>query len=138
MSNLSIDGFEFDHWEGVVRLPTKRVAVFSPADRAFTGAQIFPLTGAPFNFKTTAYGPVNDRTAASVTLSNKIGKTVYIVHNGLNYATLYGYRFLVLGVTHEAIDVMAAHHGYRGSTFVSFEPAGRVVSNWTLQAIPAS
>lgn len=138
MSNFLIDNIEFDHWDGVIKLPTKRVAVFAPADRAFTGAQIFPLTGSPFNFKTTAYGPINQRTAASITLSNKIGKTVSIIHNDLNYATLYGFRFLVLNVVHDAIDVMAAHHGYRGSTFVTFEPAGRVVSTWTLQAIPAS
>jgi hypothetical protein len=137
MSNLIIDNFSFDHWEGVVKLPTKRVAVFSPADRAFTGAQIFPITGAAFNLKTSAYMNANNRTATSVGLSNKIGRVADIVHNNLDYTLSYGFRFLILNVVHETIDVIAAHHGYRGSTFVTFEPAGRVVSTWTLQAVPA-
>lgn len=138
MSNFIINGIAFDHWAGVVKLPTKRVAVFSPADRAFVGAQIFPVTGESFSIKTTLFSDPNLRTSNSVALSALIGRTVPIVHNGLHYAVTYRVGFLVVNVVHDSIDVLVAHHGYRNGQLVTLEPAGRVVTTWTFQAIPAS
>jgi hypothetical protein len=138
MSNFILNGIAFDYWSGVVKLPTRRVAVFSPADRAFVGAQVFPLTGEAFTIKTTLFSDANLRTANSVALSGLIGRTVPIIHNSLDYASTYRVRFLVVNVVHESIDVIVAHHGHRNGQLVTLEPAGRVVTTWSLQAIPAS
>ncbi|TWU66446.1 hypothetical protein [Crateriforma conspicua] len=127
----------FDLYQGEIRLPAARTVVYTPNDKAETGVQLFPGRSSVSEIQTTLFVPESLRQSASDALVAMTGNRVPVYRDGLNYFVNYGLLFVIEQVVPESIDVMASVYSHRNGSDVLLAPAGRVVTNWRLRAVPA-
>ena len=135
--SLLIDAIVIDNFEGVIELPKLRAATFAPTRTAGVGVQLMPAVGPQFTITTRIYGAAATRRILKDGLDAKKGAVVTLIEDGLNYSiTPYFLRFLVEDVRHVEAKVVARACGFTGSAF-NFSPAVRLVTEWTMRAVPA-
>ena len=137
-SRFSISGHGFQHMEGQLPLPLQSSNVFRSAATPHIGAQLLRPASRPGSITLTRYDAANRLIPNRDLYLATINNTVEIIQDDVPYLWLpYQLRFFVTHVEIITADliVRACRH-YDGVAY-DYAPASRVISKWTLYAIPA-
>lgn len=135
--SLVVNTTIFDHRVGDPPIPTLASRVFTSPLTAHVGAQVLPKASEAGTVRLTRYDPANlmyfNRDAAL----NMIGSVVFINVDGVAmHQWPYQVRYFVADVKLISMEVVVSHYGYRNGTLHHWRPASKVVTEWTLYAIP--
>jgi hypothetical protein len=118
-------------------LPRSLVEPFSRPGANGTGAKIHGAQAPESVIQLVAHGLVANRISTQHGYRTLVGTVQTLILGGHNYNTSSGFDFLVLDVEVVESRVIPA---FIGLTFlgaqVTYAPAGRIVSQWRLQAVP--
>jgi hypothetical protein len=120
------------------QLPRATVVPFSRPGTAGTGAKIHATQAPEFQLQLVAHGAESARVGAQNGYRTSVGTILQMIIGATDYDSL-GWRVLVLGVEVLESRALVGYVGrnYAGSP-VSHFPAGRIVTQWRLQAVPHS
>lgn len=136
--SLQFGSIIFDAYEGPVVLPRRRVATFATPQQPNAGSQVYPIAGSSFPVMTTRYEPVSLTRETATTFETMIGDIIRVIENGLDYSLMpYRIKFVIESLEHTTLDVIPRAVGRRGLANLDYSPAGRIVTQWTLRAVPA-
>ena len=138
--SFKIDGLAFDGVDGVVLTTESEARPYTTPASPYVGVQVLAPRGRPFPLTLTRYTDADLVEPLVRQLKAYIGERVTIVDGATQYFfPPWQVRFAVLDVTiKSAQQIPFAMTGARGSTVVTYSPAGVVVSEWILQAVPTS
>lgn len=134
----SLGAYEFDGLIGPPpKLPEVAVDLFARPGSPSIGARIHPSIGMESQVQFLRI--VNDSTRLSTQYSYRsaIGSVLAFAHKGVSWSASYSVAFLVLSVDIQESRTIPKACGI-GPTGVAFDysPAGRIISNWRLVAVP--
>jgi hypothetical protein len=132
-----LGSFEFTAQVGPPpQLPRATVVPFSRPGTAGTGAKVHATQSPEFQLQLVSHGAESARVAAQNGYRNSVGTILQMLIGATDYDTV-GFRVLVLGVEILESRALVGYVGrnYAGSP-VSYFPAGRIVTQWRLQAVP--
>lgn len=120
-------------------LPRAMVEPFTIPGAAGTGAKIHAGYAPESVIQLVAHGAAANRVSTQNGYRTLVGTIQTLILGGFNYNTSAGFDFLVLDVDVVESRVIPAFIGltYLGAQ-VTYAPAGRIVSQWRLQAVPVS
>lgn len=117
------------------QLPRATVVPFTRPGIAGTGAKVHSAQAPEFVLQTVTHLAESSRVSTANGYRTAVGTILQLLAGGIDYDTT-GFRFLVLGV--EIVESQALP-GYVGRNYagapVSHFPAGRIVTQWRLQAV---
>ncbi len=118
------------------QLPRATVVPYSRPGTAGTGAKIHSAQSPEFQIQFVTHLAESSRVSTQNGYRTAVGSILQLLMAGTDYDTV-GFRFLVHGV--EILESRALV-GYVGRNYagtgVSHFPAGRIVTQWRLQAVP--
>lgn len=118
------------------QLPRATVVPFSRPGTAGTGAKVHALQSPEFQLQLVAHLAESSRVSTQNGYRSAVGTILQLLIAGTDYDAT-GFRFLVHGVEILESRALVGYVGrnYAG-TAVSYFPAGRIVTQWRLQAVP--
>lgn len=138
---IQIDSIFFDSKiSGTVLLPERDAIPFRNQTTIGTGLQVTQQRSPGFTLTLVRFGYAALLSQEQADVRSKIGTRVEIVE-WINQVPLYyswqtGHRFAVSQARIVDWRVVPAFHGYRLGVKTSLTPALRMISQWTMYAIP--
>ncbi|QDV40897.1 hypothetical protein Enr13x_07330 [Stieleria neptunia] len=136
---IKIDSIEFDFKRGDILLPEPDAIPFRSQSIEGIGIQKTQERSPGFTLTLIRFAAATALVVEKSTIVTKIGTTVSIVErvNGadINWSAPGGHKFVVTQARMVDWKVIPGFYGYRGTTYGSFTPALRMVSQWTMYAI---
>ncbi|MDM4015861.1 hypothetical protein [Roseiconus lacunae] len=129
----------FDHREGEIHLPTVSTQVFRSSANPYVGAQVLPPASRPTVLTLKRYDFPNALAVNRNAALSQVGKVHNLIDDfGINYSLLpYRLHWFVSDVRLVHADLIPAASFYRFGVLFNHSPASRVITRWTLHAIPA-
>lgn len=138
MSRFTIDNFDFDGQEGVIRTLQRESRVYTSPASPHIGLQVLAPRGPQFTLQLVRYCPAIEIEITQRFLVAHIGRLVTIVDHARQYIfPPWQLRFAVADVQIIDAQVVPFALTTRGSSEISLSPAGVVTSQWTMHAVPA-
>lgn len=136
---IRIDAIDFDLKRGQILLPEVGAVPFRSNSITGTGVQVTQERSPGFTLTLTRFSTPSLLGTELATIRGKKGQRVTIDEWIAGVRTSYfagGYRFVVTQARVVDWKVVPQWCGYRLSTQLNYTPALRIVSQWTLYAIP--